>query len=307
MKKVKITYHIMPWEIDFALISFMQLKKSKYYIDPSFHIKVTAVLNMSDYLIDWNNTKLPKELFKQKFKDLGALLINYEYDPVIIESDKIYGILDMQKDSYEPDIDYYINITQDMYFSETLLTNLLESTKHIKNKYYVVTPEIYKMWDWTWDEITNKKYIDVPYSDWSKADIFDIRYDLKTSNDELLLQQTSRSKWAWWLDLYNKEFYEDFAPVQDNMKGYGAWDWYTLMLTEYAKARGVDFQQYVLRGQTIFEYPIGPLKSRGFTGYYKDYFSIKVTPQDQRKEFESNMQLYLEEGIKNLYDKNILK
>ena len=25
--KVKITYHIMPWEIDFALISFLQLKK----------------------------------------------------------------------------------------------------------------------------------------------------------------------------------------------------------------------------------------------------------------------------------------
>ena len=45
--KVKITYHIMPWEIDFALISFMQLKKSKYYIDPEVNVKITAVLNMS--------------------------------------------------------------------------------------------------------------------------------------------------------------------------------------------------------------------------------------------------------------------
>ena len=43
------------------------------------------------------------------------------------------------------------------------------------------------------------------------------------------------------------------------MKGYGAWDWYTLMLTEYAKSKGAEFQQYVLRGQTIFEYPVGPL------------------------------------------------
>ena len=42
----------------------------------------------------------------------------------------------MQKESYESDIDYYINITQDMYFSETLLASLIESTKHIKNKYY---------------------------------------------------------------------------------------------------------------------------------------------------------------------------
>lgn len=304
--KIKITYHIMPWEIDFALISFMQLKKSKYYIDPNIKIKINAVLNMSNYLINWDNTKLPKELFKQKFKDLGVLLKDYEYDPFIYEGDEIYGILDMQKNSYESDVDYYINITQDMYFSETLLSSLIEATKYIKNKYFVVTPEIYKMWDHTWDEITNEKYLDIPYEDWDKADIFDIRYDLKTSEKEMSLYPTQRSKWAWWLDLYNKAFYEDFAPVQDDMKGYGAWDWYTLMLTEYAKSKGADFQEYVLRGQTIYEYPIGPLKARGFTGYYKDYFDIKVNAPQQRQYFESNMRLYLERGIKNLEQKGII-
>ena len=296
----------MPWEVDFALISFMQLKKSKYYLDSTVKIKINAVLNMSGYLINWDNTKLPKELFKQKFTDLGVLLNDYEYDPFIYEGDKIYGILDMQKNSYEPDVDYYINITQDMYFSETLLSSLIESTKYIKNKYFVVTPEIYKMWDHTWDEITNEKYLDVPYENWDKADIFDIRYDLKTSDQELYLHPTKNSKWAWWLDLYNKAFYEDFAPVQDDMKGYGAWDWYTLMLTEYAKSKGADFQQYVLKGQTIYEYPIGPLKARGFTGYYKDYFDIKVNALDQRKIFEGKMQQYLNEGIKQLELKKII-
>ena len=304
--KIKITYHIMPWEIDFALISFLQLKKSKYHIDPSVDIKITAVLNMSDYLINWDNTKLPKELFKQKFEDLGVLLKDYEYDPVIIEGPEQYGILEMQKNSYESDVDYYINITQDMYFSETLLSSLIEATKLVKNKYFVITPEIYKMWDYTWDEITNEKYIDVPYDQWDKADIFDIRYDLKTSDQELYLHPTKNSKWAWWLDLYNKAFYEDFAPVQDDMKGYGAWDWYTLMLTEHAKSKGADFQQYVLKGQTIFEYPIGPLKSRGFTGYYKDYFDIKVGANEQRKIFESKIQQYLNYGIKQLELKNII-
>ena len=304
--KFKITYHIMPWEIDFALISFLQLKKSKYHIDPTVNIKITAVLNMSDYLINWDNTKLPKELFKQKFEDLGVLLKDYEYDPVIIEGPEQYGILEMQKNSYESDVDYYINITQDMYFSETLLSSLIEATKLVKNKYFVITPEIYKMWDHTWDEITNEKYIDIPYDQWDKADIFDIRHDLKTSDQEMYLYPTQRSKWAWWLDLYNKAFYEDFAPVQDDMKGYGAWDWYTLLLTEHAKSKGTDFQQYVLKGQTIYEYPIGPLKARGFTGYYKDYFDIKVNALDQRTVFESKMQQYLNHGIEQLKIKNII-
>jgi hypothetical protein len=90
------------------------------------------------------------------------------------------------------------------------------------------------------------------------------------------------------------------------MKGYGAWDWYTLLLTEHAKSKGADFQQYVLKGQTIYEYPIGPLKARGFTGYYKDYFDIKVNATDQRTVFESKMQQYLNHGIEQLKIKNII-
>ena len=75
---------------------------------------------------------------------------------------------------------------------------------------------------------------------------------------------------------------------------------------EYAKNKGADFQQYLLRGQTIFEYPIGPLKARGFTGYYKDYFNIRVGTGEQRQQFEANMQSYLEKGIKHLQQKGII-
>jgi len=35
----KITYHIMPWEIDYALMSFTQFKKSKYYLDSTERLK----------------------------------------------------------------------------------------------------------------------------------------------------------------------------------------------------------------------------------------------------------------------------
>lgn len=296
----------MPWEIDFALISFMQLKKSKYYIADDVDVKVTAVLNMSDYLIDWDSTKLPKELFKQKFEDLGKLLIDYEYDPVVVEGPEQYGIIEMQKNSYEKDVDYYMNITQDMYFSETLISSMIESARNVKNKYFVITPEIYKMWDSTWDELVNKDYLGLPHDEWDKGDIFDLRYNLKNHPDSMYLAPMNRSKWAWWLDLYSKEFYEDFAPIQEGMKGYGAWDWYTLMLTERAKSLGADFQGYILKGQTIFEYPTGPLKERGFTGYYKDYFKIKVTPQEQRDVFERQMKEFLNKGIQNLKDKNII-
>ena len=306
MPKVKISYHIMPYEIDYALLSYIQLKKSMYHIDKEFEIEIDTVMNCSNYLIDWNKTKLPKEFFIQKFNDLNVLLKDFKVNQKIYEGDDCYGLLDMQRDSYREDIDYYMNITPDMYFSEHLLSLMLESTKVIKNKYYVVTPEVHKMWDDTWDEITNKQYASVPYEKWNDVDVFDIRYNLKNSDDEIKLEPTQRSKWAWWLDLYNKAFYEELAPVHDDWYGYGPWDWYSLMLTEFAKDRGVDFQEYVLRGQTIFEYPIGPLKNKGFTSYYKDFMSLKGNSSQQRQHFESNMGAYLKKGIEDLKQKGII-
>jgi hypothetical protein len=296
----------MPYEIDYALLSYAQLKKSRYHIPDDVEIEIDTVMNCSNYLIDWDKTRLPKEFFTQKFNDLEILLKDYKVNSKIYEGDECYGLLDMQRDSY-CDADYYINITPDMYFSEHLLALMIESTKVIKNKYYVVTPEIHKMWDHSWDEITNQRYMDVPYAEWNSTDVYDIRHHMKTDDAEVRLEPTQRSKWAWWLDLYNKAFYEDFAPVQDDWFGYGPWDWWSLMLTEHAKEKGVDFQEYVLRGQTIFEYPIGSLKGKGFVSYHKDFMHLRGNAPQQRERFEANMGLYLERGIKHLQNKGILK
>ena len=296
----------MPYEIDYALLSYAQLKKSRYHIPDDIEIEIDTVMNCSNYLIDWDKTRLPKEFFTQKFNDLEILLKDYKVNSKIYEGDECYGLLDMQRDSY-CDADSYINITPDMYFSEHFLALMIESTKVIKNKYYVVTPEIHKMWDHTWDEITNQRYMDVPYAEWNSTDVYDIRHHMKTDDAEVRLEPTQRSKWAWWLDLYNKAFYEDFAPVQDDWFGYGPWDWWSLMLTEHAKEKGVDFQEYVLRGQTIFEYPIGSLKGKGFVSYHKDFMHLRGNAPQQRERFEANMGLYLERGIKHLQNKGILK
>ena len=172
-------------------------------------------------------------------------------------------------------------------------------------KYFVLTPEIYKMWDNTWDEITNQDYINVPYDEWNKGDIFDIRSNMKTSDKDITLETTMRNKWAGWFDLFNKSMYEELVPIRNDWKGYGPWDWYSLMITEFCKENGVDFQQYILRGQTIFEYPIGPLLDGGYTKMYKDLLHLNNIP-NQRQTFEFNMPQYINDGIKVLKEKGIV-
>lgn len=305
---IKIAYHIMPWEIDYALLTFIQLKKSKYHLSKDTNIIIDSCLNLSSYNINWEKSKIPKEFFIEKYNQISELLKDYKHNKKIYTEDKLYGHLELQRECISSEIDYYMGICPDMYFSEYTIPYLIESAKQISNKYFVITPEISKLWDWTWDEITDPQCLDIPYDNWDKVDIFDIRYNNKFSNKEISLRTTQRNKWAGWCDLYNKAFYEELCPIQDNWVGYGPWDWYSMMLVEYAKQNKVDFQQYVLQGETIFEYSVGPLKNKnvnGFLKYYKDMLVLNDIP-NQRQQFESKMSEYLQKGIQQLKNKNII-
>ncbi len=305
----KITYHIMPWEIDYVLLSFTQLKKSKYHLSDEDNVTVETVLNLSSYVIDWNQSKLPKEFFIEKYNQLSILLEDYIHIKHIYEGDQLYGHLDFQRECISPETDFYLSICPDMYFSEHVLSYLIEASKQINNKYFVITPQISKVGDADWDEITNLKYVNIPYSDYLEVDTFDVIYNNRYNEEEKSLYPTKKSKWAGWFDLYNKSFYEELCPFYDDWKGYGPWDLYSLILTNYLKPQGVDFQQYLLQGETIWMYSSGPLVKNnlnGFAQYYKNFLHLNNIPS-QRQEFESNLNEYLQRTINQLKEKNIIK
>jgi hypothetical protein len=306
---IKILLHLMPWEIDYALLSFTQLKKSKYHIPDNVNITIDTVLNLSSYLIDWDKSKLPKEYFIDKYNQISNLLVDYKHDKKIYDGEQLYGHLDSQK-SISTDIDYYLVLCPDVYFSEYLLPYITQLAQSVNNKYFMITPQIGKFWDNSWDSITNPIYLNKKNEEWSETDVFDIAYNNQYNQSDISLLPINNSKWAGWFDLYNKAFYEELCPVLDEWKGYGGWDLYSMIITSHVKKLGVDFQQYALHGETIFEYSVGPLygKNRdGFSSYYKDLLVLKDNSANgQRQDFESNIQKYVSITLNNLKEKNII-
>jgi len=305
---ITITYHFMPWEIDYALLTFTQLKKSKYYLPSSVNITIDSVLNLSSYLINWDKSKLPKEYFIEKYNTLSILLKDYNHNKKIYDGDELYGHLDMQKECICKDVDYYINICPDIYFSEYLLSYMVQSAVSIPNKYFVLTPQICRMWDQSWEIITHPKFAVGPHYGWEKTtDIFDVDHHLHNSEEEVSLTPIDQLKWAGWFDLYSKEFYEDLVRIPDEWKGYGGWDSYGLNICNYAKYIGLDFQQYRLNGQITFEYSIGPLRTdeiHGFSNYYKNLL-VRRDVSEQREEFDKNLPTFIERKIKQLHEQYI--
>jgi hypothetical protein len=300
------TYHIMPWEIDYALLTFTQLKKSKYYLPEGVNVKIKSALNLSSYLIDWDNSKLPKEYFIEKYKTLSLLLKDYQHDNFIYEGDKLWGHLELQREAIIPEADYYISICPDMYFSEHLLSYMASAAASIPNKYFVLTPQICRMWDQSWEIITHPKFAIGPHYGWEKTtDIFDVDYHLHNTEEEIGLTPINQLKWAGWFDLYNKSFYEELARIPEEWTGYGGWDAYGLTLSNFASQLGLDFQQYRLDGQIIFEYSIGPLRTdeiHGFSNYYKNLL-IRKDVSEQREEFNKNLPTFIDKRAKEIYDR----
>jgi hypothetical protein len=303
---IKIICHIMPWEIDYALLTFTQLKKSKYYLPEDVNITVEPVLNLSSYIIDWDNSKLPKEYFIEKFNTISLLLKDYKYTGRIYEGDEIYGHLNSQRESVSEETDYYIGMCPDMYFTEHTLYYLTEYAKTIKDKYFVLSPQHRKLSDASWDVSTDPDFLNIPYEKYNDVDVYDMRSHIKNRNVDVFPELNTHAKFAGWFDIYSKAFYEDLFPIQDDWSGYGPWDLYCLILNQYLKQAGINYNHYTLKGQTTGEYWTGPfIDVKGYTGYYKNLLTLKDIP-NQRQVFESNLNQYIERGILALKEKGIL-
>jgi hypothetical protein len=304
----------MPGEIDQVYLTIDTLKKSIYYIDPNDKIYIDTALNLSDSIIDWEKSSLPKEYFIKKYKILDNILKEkFIHKSFIFEGEGIYGYFNLQKNSIQPEIDYYIGICPDINFNEHLLYYLIESAKQINNEYFVLTPQIFKSWDSSWDILVNKKFQNIPYEKCIDVDIHEIRYqclDLDNPN----IKPIDKFKFAGWFDLYNKNFYEKLVPVLNEWNGYGPWDLYSMNVCDIAKQYRVDVQQYVLENQVIWFNDVGCL--RNFEDYggdgqlkmlYKNFLPLKLGRQEQRLYIDKNLNKYLTDWIKYAQENNIIK
>jgi hypothetical protein len=304
----------MPWEIDHALLVVDKLKKSIYHINPQDTIYIDTALNLSSGIIDWENSSIPKEYFIKKYKILDDILKEkFIHKPFIFEENGIYGHLNLQKSIISPEIDYYINICPDIDFHEYLLYYLIETAKNIKNKYFILTPQIFKSWDSSWDVLVNDKFINIPYEKCIDVDMSEINYmcyDLDTP----FLKPLDTFKYAGWFDLYNKDFFENLVPVLEEWNGYGPWDLYSMNVCQIAKHQGIDVQQHLLLNQVIWFSDSGCL--RNFEEYggdgqlktlYKDFIKLKLGRQEQRAHIDQNLGRYMNEWIEYAKQNNILK
>lgn len=289
----------MPWEIDLALLTFDKLKKASYYLDPEDKIYIDIGLNLSNYFINWEESELTTKYFTTRLDHYSKLLEWANWKMKFYNGDDLWGHLDLERDQTQENIDYYISICPDIHFHEHLLYYLISAAKQVKDKYFIITPETYKLWDSTWDELVHDSFLDIPYEQWKNKDTYELQHE-SISMGEPSLRNARDYKWAGWFDLYSKSVIEELIPIPEGWKGYGPWDTYGMNVANIAKKNGTELKQYILNNQVIGEY-----HNIDFKKPYKDLLTLNQIP-NQREKCESEFGYYINKWFQYAKDKKII-
>jgi hypothetical protein len=301
-KTFQIVSHIMPWEIDYCLILFDTLARARELTTQRYRIDVA--LNLSNYHIDWSESKLDKEYFSEKMEYYSKLLSRFdEVNVTVYDGDDNYGHLDLQKNVVRPDNDYYIGITPDQLFDKSVLSLMEQSVESIQEKYFVLVAEIPRLWDTSWDIISNHRFDNTPRNDDGSYNFLAIdRYEALSTIDKypVQLQRVNGVKYAGWFDLYNKAFYEELAPVPADWTGYGQWDLYSMLMVSniYRTKYPLDFAQYKLTNAVTTSIEYSNWEYGKNREIYHKRLAVKKT-ENQREYYDAHMSEYLAHQLNN--------
>jgi len=286
--KYRIVQYIQPWEIDNFERQVHHMILSSYYIETPKNVIWDVTLNLS--IIEWETSKLDKQFFIDKF-DYLKQIVDYYFTAEFDYDDNIQGSGDKKRVCAEKEQDFSIWLDSDIYFPQSTLTYIIEATKQLTEDSYILTPEIIRWWDESWDCIVNDKFLNEPFTMRMEFDIYSLE---KIANEnEISLRKNELLKFgAGWFTVLSKKV-TDTIKIPLAGGSYGVDDTYFMIC-----GNGLGIPQYVLRGIIISEMSTRFVLNRDYT---KKLLTVKTNDKQRISTEEYN------DLIRNFYKENVWK
>ena len=237
--KYCISIFCLPHEIDDLELTLNQLQKAFRYIDEkNFILDITLALTSE--LTSWEKSKIPMDYFFGKFDKLRKQSdwITNKYFRVEDKSE-VLGCVSKRRKTWKThkDVDYHIWLDTDIIFDERTLAYIDSSIQSINEKYplSVVTPEIVRVWDSTWDCLVNYNFLSKPL-DYQKINNpykdSGIKGDIAVETVFNNIKNQPKMKFAGgWFTCISKKLL-DKVTVPDSLGHYGLEDTYLMWWCE---------------------------------------------------------------------------
>lgn len=293
MNKYHISIHIGPHEIDNYQLFINQLRRNLNYVNNE--IIFNPMLNLSHYFYDWDKSVLKDTFFINKFNELNKIVEDKVIlVPIINFDNDVLGAFSYKRrfiDKYKNQVNAFIWFDSDLIFSDDLLYYLINTFEMVNSKHCIITPQIVKMWDNTWDVIVNDKYINQQPSHESYFN-FD-GYGLYNNNQEKeIIENISHTKFgAGWGNLLSSDLFKDYIHFNENFSHYGVDDTFIMYAVDIFKNKGHNIKQFIINNLIVTE------NNKFKLSFYNDLINKKsnIRTKDefrQKSEKEMMIQLY---------------
>lgn len=257
MAKGLISIFVLPSEIDNLQTTLYNLRRN-YAVMSGHEFGFDITLCLSDTLTDWEFS-LPKSYFEDKFNQMTEKLCDWA-TPQSIETEygnDILGCVSQRRHSlkYLNKYDFTLWLDNDLFFNDYFLSYVAVSADMLHQNnidQYIITPQITRQWDDSWDVLVNEQLLSRELNDNIKADVFDLGL---TEFGKVGLKPISQFKGAGgWGTVISNDLLE-ITGIPESFGHYGLEDTYVMTCAQILQQmnRPQRPQQFVLENMLVCE------------------------------------------------------
>lgn len=261
MKKIVITIFVLPTELDDLQRVLIDLNRASKFIEGN-NYELYISLSTDDYLVDWTKSKVDKQFFIDKFNSLKPLT-DWANKSTLQIRDEILGALSNKIYSYNESqtATHFIWLDTDIYFDDKILyyiensIDVLYENNNSIDK-YIITPEIVRYWDVTWDCLVNERYLNTDL-DYCKTNnpildsgyIDDVSIEYVNNN---IIGQPKMKFGAGWFTCVSKPLL-DRIQLPSSLGHYGPDDTFIMWAAEKINSTQLEIYQFKLKNYIVCE------------------------------------------------------
>ena len=250
---VQIVIHCLPREIDHLERVCNTLRENYLIIEDEIEIILDVTLNLNSNFTNWKNSQIPKQfnIISNLHKDWAK--INF----IIDEEKNCLGINDKRRNSINDNIkaDYLMYLDLDVFFPILTLYQLNNLINTIDCSNVIISAEVVKLWDNSWDGLVNKYFKNVGNEYFKTVDPYMVNRLAISSfnNNEFKFRENNPIKFGGgWINIFSKQLLK-FINIPNSLGSYGLDDTFIMNASNIMKNKGYNVKQYIMEGIVCIE------------------------------------------------------
>ena len=245
-------------------------------------IKFSIALGVSDEIINWNKSQVTKQECVDRFLNLKTLT-KWAGESNFIVTDTINGCTSMRNKTSNSNSEYFLWLDTDIIFDPKTLPHMLNAIEALETNNiteFIITPEIVRQWDDTWDCLVNDNFINKPLGYQAQNNPY-IDSQITQDNFELIevrnksFNQPYMKFAGGWFTVLSKKLLE-LTPFPTGYGHYGLDDTYIMWVAQILNNPNI--KQFKLKNLIVCENYFDRIAT------YKD----KIEFIDRREEYKKH-------------------